>query len=294
MSSRLLPWKKDDRRHSSPVVDDTEPQSPPSPSVDPQSQRPQPSSSRRRPISFFSSQSSSHSPVPSAEERRDSALGPPGGTGQEDNRAMYKRPPTAGSGPSRTKFISRKALTGTRSAPGSSHGHSESSPVMTQTQTQTQVHGPIELPGSLLLVNEGFPSTDPAAGRVARWSRGPEKLLPSLAASLGLEKPKTTTETVSIASRDSVSIYSNSTSPDPTARSSSTTPQSPNPDKAKHHGAARMAVRPGFGSPKVISEVSLHCQHSSCPHSYRPFLMASYPRHNVSAKSLPAAFETSS
>ena len=273
MSSRLLSWKKDDgqrrasvandRRHSSPVVDDAESLNPPSPTVDPQSQRPQPSSSRRRPVSFFASQSSSESPVPQADERRDGVLGPPGGIEQEDSGTMFKRPPVAGSGAGRTKFISRKVFAGTRSAPGSSHGHIESPPTMThthtQTQTQTQTYGPVELPGSLLLVNEGFPSTDPAAGRLARWSRGPEKLLPSLAASLGLEKPKATTETLSIASRDSVSVrssFSNSTSPDPTAKSSSTTPQSPNPDRPNR---ARMAARPGFGSPKVISEVSLHC-----------------------------------
>ncbi|KAI9779622.1 MAG: hypothetical protein M1839_007287 [Geoglossum umbratile] len=267
MSSRLLPWKKDDsqrrasavsdRRHSSPPVDDAEALNPPSPAIDPPSQRSQPSSSRRRPVSFFTSQSSSQSPVLPVEERRDSALDPPGGVGPEESESMFSRPPTAGYDPSRTKFISRKVLTGTRSAPQSSHGHVEPPPATMQTQTQTQPSGLVELPGSLLLDNEGFPSTDPAAGRLARWSRGPEKLLPSLAASLGLEKPKATTETHSVASRDSVSVrssVSNSTSPDQTAKSSSTTPQSPNPDGTGRHGAARMATRPGFGSPKVISE----------------------------------------
>ncbi|KAH0538042.1 hypothetical protein FGG08_005354 [Glutinoglossum americanum] len=256
MSSRLLPWKKDDSqrrasasydRHNSQGVsptpgsagDEAGSPNPPTVAVDPQSQQSQQSSPRRRPASFFAT---SQPPSFQGEDRGDKIL--------IEGKAMFRRPPTTGNGPSRSGFISRKSYTGTRSAPGSSHGQIESPPALTQT------YGPVELPGSLLLVNEGFPSTDPDAGRLARWSRGPEKVLPSLAASLGLERPKAMTESPSITSRESISAnssLSNSTSPETTAKPESSAPQSPNPSRLNHSGA-RMASRPGFGSPKVISE----------------------------------------
>ncbi|KAH0548528.1 hypothetical protein GP486_007928 [Trichoglossum hirsutum] len=281
MSSRLLPWKRDDglRRGSAssdhrrppgaspPTTPDPafdEPESPNSSTsaVEPQSQHPQQSQPsaqsnvRRRPVSFFAT-----SPPPSVQGDE------MGGSMSTENKTMGRTPPMVRSGPGRPAFISSKSYTGTRSAPGSSHGRVEPPSPLTQT------YEPAELPGSLLLINEGFPSTDPGAGRLARWSRGPEKLLPSLAASLGLEKPGAMADSPSITSRDSIisadSSFSNSTSPDVTARPessipassrptssrpASSTPQSPNPARLNPNGATRMASRPGFGSPKVISE----------------------------------------